>query len=68
MILHKSELQITTYKESFDNLINHLIKKNKKTKNSHHKEDIKIMLYNTRKLKMFIDKTKNKLFLNKRIQ
>jgi len=48
MILHKSELQITAYKESVDNLIIHLIEKNK--------EDIKIMLYNTRKLKMFIDK------------
>jgi hypothetical protein len=56
MFLHKSELQITTYKESVDNLINHLIEKNKKTKNTDHKEDIKIMLYNTRKLKIFIEK------------
>ena len=56
MILHKSELQITAYKESVDNLIIHLIDKNKKTKNPDHKEDIKIMLYNTRKLKMFIEK------------
>ena len=59
MLLAKSyghDIQINAYKNSIDELINHLNTKHKKIRDKDKKDDIKIILNNTKILKLYVDK------------
>ena len=59
MLLAKSyghDIQINAYKNSIDELINHLNTKHKKIRDKYKKDDIKIILNNTKILKLYVDK------------
>ena len=59
MLLTKTyghDIQIKAYKNSVDELINHLNSKYKTIKDKDKKDDIKILLSNTKILKTYVDK------------
>ena len=53
---HGNDLQINAYKNSVDELINHLNTKHKTIRDKDKKDDIKILLNNTKILKSYVDK------------
>ena len=59
MLLAKSyghDIQIKAYKNSVDELINHLGNKYKTIRDKDKKDDIKILLNNTKILKSYVDR------------
>jgi|LauGreDrversion4_2_1035121.scaffolds.fasta_scaffold11801_9 hypothetical protein len=54
---HGHKLQLDAYKNSVNELINHLTQKNKSTVDVDNKNDLKILLKNAKILKKYIDET-----------
>ena len=53
---HGNDIQLNAYKNSVDELITHLNSKHKTLKDKDKKNDIKIILNNTKILKSYVDK------------